>query len=233
MAKNSPMSRNQTQSPGDGFESACCCQQHILQSLCAVPCPSLQSRAVLEAKSVPCPLLGTRRGCHHLPLQQTLLEVPCSEPPASLFFCTAGRAPASCEYRRVTLTALYCRRNMKIAPSYIQDISVFVINSLLSFPYYAFTSFLSFFFSFLPFLCLSLIAIVPVFTFFIPKLPAYCIFHSFFLLPAHFPLFLPLPFLLLLLDYFFPSSAFLCFILSSLHSLPPPNHLAVRCCCII
>lgn len=155
MAKNSPMSRNQTQSPGDGFESACCCQQHILQSLCAVPCPSLQSRAVLETKSVPCPLLGTRRGCHHLPLQQTLLEVPCSEPPAPLFFCTAGRAPASCESRRVTLTALYCRRNMKIAPSYIQDISVFVINSLLSFPYYAFTSFLSAFFFFF-FLAISL-----------------------------------------------------------------------------
>lgn len=69
----------------------------------------------------------------------------------------------------------------------------------------------------------------PPFLFLLPT--AFLSYFSFYL--CIFPLFLPLPFLLLLLDYFFPSSAFLCFILSSLHLLPPPNHLAVLCCCII
>lgn len=205
MAKKSSMSRKQTQSPGDGFESACCCQQHILQSLCAVPCPSLQSRAVLEAKSIPCPLLGTRRGCHHLPLQQTLLEVPCSEPPASLFFCTAGRAPASCEYRRVTLTALYCRRNMKIAPSYIQDISVFVINSLLfSFPYYAFTGILPAFFFFSCHFSVLLLLLLFQFSPFssLSLLPTAFFTHFSFYLHI-FPSFFPYPFCFCSLIIFF------------------------------
>lgn len=95
VSKNSPMSRRQTQSPGDSFESVFCCQQHGLQSCQAVLSPPLQSRAVLGARKSPVHFSG-EQSCHHLPL---FIEITALLPssPVNLVFSSSRRAPLNCE----------------------------------------------------------------------------------------------------------------------------------------
>lgn len=90
-SKNSPLSRRQTQSPGDGLESACCCQQRVLQSHRAALSPPLRSRDVLETRRSPVHFLQ-RPGLSRSPIQQIFIEVTASLPgsPANLSFPLAG-----------------------------------------------------------------------------------------------------------------------------------------------
>lgn len=188
LSKNSPMSRRQTQPPGDGFESACCCQQRVLQSRCAELSPPLQSRAVLETRRSPLHVLGTRAVTISLYGRYLQRSLPCS--PANLVFSNSRRAPVSCEQGKEALAALYHRRNVKI---------LFPHPRLQNFPANAlpFFSLCLIFFPFTQFLpasfhsCLSSVfQLLLLFQFSlssIPISPAHCISFLFFLLPVYFP----------------------------------------------
>lgn len=142
------------------------------------------------------------------------------------------RAPLGWEQGKVTLAAPYHRKNVKIVCSHIQHFRIFLLMPFL----YSSSSFSLLLNPFLPASHSSLFSFSCCccsFSLSPPVTPAHCVSLSFFLLPAHFPLLLSQPFCFCSLIISFPSSAFLCFTLSSLHSLPPPNHLAVLCCCII
>lgn len=112
--------------------------------------------------------------------------------PANLVLSTSRRAPLGWEQGKETLAALYHRKNVKIVCSHIQHFRIFLLmpflfsSPCLFFPF-LFTPFLPAFHSCLfSFSCWCYC----FFPFSTPVTPAHCVSLSFFLLPAHFPLFI-------------------------------------------